>query len=793
MKPVLTSLSHLVCLRRVPLACRRRLVSLLTIALCAMGQTVPSPVFAKGSPFVIGPAPAWVETVASNDAEPAQTNSSGTICLLNDRQIRVTAAGVERYYRRVNKVLTAAGLEDVSQLELEFEPSYQKLVIHHVRIRRGDITINALKPGEIKVVQKEEELAQRVYNGTLSAVLFLNDVRVGDVVDYGYSVNGNNPVLRGQYADTYTMAGRLSTGKIRWRLLWPSSKKLLYRNRNSDAQAVVRQVGDETEYVWEQNNVEELEFEPDTPSWFSSVPFVQLSDFADWSAVVHWALPLYRVQRPLAPELVAQIDRWRKETQDPAQRVVKALTFVQDEVRYTGIELGPYSHTPTQPNAVFSRRFGDCKDKSLLLCAALNELGIEAYPALVDTGSRATIVEDQPSPYAFNHVIVRVALDGKSYWLDPTIGLQRGSLARRGNPGYGRGLVIREGNLDLEEIPRNRVDEPATEVRETYTAPSYQAPTFLEVATTYRGADADAMRVQLSQQSLSELGKTYVGYYAQQESSIESIGPIEVKDDQDSNTVRLVERYKIPGFWKEGRGEFYARQISERLGKMPAATRKSPLGLGDPSYFTEIIEAQLPEHFSVSEHSGTVATNCLDFTYSLGSKGNNVTLAYRLRQLTDHVPVDGLSRHSEAIAKIQKVLGYQLDRDAGGGVDDATLAKSYIPLLLVVAPFVVFGAIKLIRRRRLQARRTEYKRSLKVSAGETPEFAIPVSSAREFNIHLMAFRCACGAAYSATPDALAHDSVMFDGRRISVVSLKCHRCARPRDVYFAVAGATANS
>jgi hypothetical protein len=175
-----------------------------------------------------------------------------------------------------------------------------------------------------------------VYNGTLSAVLFLNDVRAGDVIDYGYSVNGNNPVLRGQYADTYTMVGRLSSEKIRWRLLWPASKVLLYRNRNIDAHPVVRPLGEETEYVWEQNHVGEQEFEPDTPSWFSPVPFVQLSEFADWGAVVRWALPLYRVQRPLAPELVAQIDRWRKESQDPAQRVVKALTFVQDEVRYTG-------------------------------------------------------------------------------------------------------------------------------------------------------------------------------------------------------------------------------------------------------------------------------------------------------------------------------------------------------------------------------------------------------------------------------------------------------------------------
>src|SRR5207247_2332372 len=116
----------------------------------------------------------------------------------------------------------------------------------------------------------------------------------------------------------------------------------------------------------------------------------------------------------------------------------------------------------------------------------------------------------------------------------------------------------------------------------------------------------------------------------------------------------LLERYKIPSFWKEGRGEFYARQISERLGRMPATNRKSPLAIAYSGYLTETIEARLPEHFSISASSGTIATNSLDFRYSFDSTGNNLKLAYRLRQLRDNVPVDGLVKHSDAIAKIQK-------------------------------------------------------------------------------------------------------------------------------------------
>src|SRR5262249_9186773 len=178
------------------------------------------------------------------------------------------------------------------------------------------------------------------------------------------------------------------------------------------------------------------------------------SEFDSWADVVRWALPLYRPSEPLSAELQAQIERWRSSFAQAEDRLIAALAFVQDEVRYTGIELGPYSHQPTPPSIVFGRRFGDCKDKALLLSTVLKRLGIEASPALVNSESRQTIADEQPSPHAFNHVIVVAELDGKRYWFDPTLSPQRGKLAVRYNPSYGFALLIRAGQSDIVSIPQ---------------------------------------------------------------------------------------------------------------------------------------------------------------------------------------------------------------------------------------------------------------------------------------------------------------------------------------------------
>lgn len=120
----------------------------------------------------------------------------------------------------------------------------------------------------------------------------------------------------------------------------------------------------------------------------------------------------------------------KAETDKPAERLEKALQFVQDEIRYTGLEAGIGGYKPRNPAEVFEQRFGDCKDKSLLLCYILNELGIEAYPALVSTTDRQGIIAWLPSPNAFNHCVVQVRQGGVR-WYDPTISLQGGSYHNR--------------------------------------------------------------------------------------------------------------------------------------------------------------------------------------------------------------------------------------------------------------------------------------------------------------------------------------------------------------------------
>ncbi len=113
-------------------------------------------------------------------------------------------------------------------------------------------------------------------------------------------------------------------------------------------------------------------------------------------------------------------------------RLVALTKFVQEKVRYVAVEVGVGGYRPTSPEETLERRWGDCKDKSLLLIDLLAEVGIEAHPTLIRASRRAEVDAAFPDPGQFNHLIVAVEagqLDGAElagveaeglFFLDPT-------------------------------------------------------------------------------------------------------------------------------------------------------------------------------------------------------------------------------------------------------------------------------------------------------------------------------------------------------------------------------------
>lgn len=190
----------------------------------------------------------------------------------------------------------------------------------------------------------------------------------------------------------------------------------------------------------------------------------------DWAAIGRWYGELL-VGLPRAEPAVRAAAR--DEIVDDRRRTLEALTgFVQQQVRYVDVEVGIGGFRPSPPHEVLDRRWGDCKDKALLLVDLLAEAGIAAHPALVYSGGRR-LLTDFPSPFQFNHVIVAVpasqvpvgdadAVAGGYLFVDPT---QPKGGADWLHPGVQEqeALVVLAGGGELVRLPV-LADEEGTEL-----------------------------------------------------------------------------------------------------------------------------------------------------------------------------------------------------------------------------------------------------------------------------------------------------------------------------------------
>ena len=90
------------------------------------------------------------------------------------------------------------------------------------------------------------------------------------------------------------------------------------------------------------------------------------------------------------------------------EKVDAIVNYVDQEVRYTGIEFGEAAIVPHSPADTLALKYGDCKDKATLLVAMLRAAGIPSYVALLNASSRQDVPAELPGMGLFDHAIVYV-------------------------------------------------------------------------------------------------------------------------------------------------------------------------------------------------------------------------------------------------------------------------------------------------------------------------------------------------------------------------------------------------
>jgi transglutaminase-like putative cysteine protease len=598
------------------------------------------PVSAQNS--AIGPAKRWVKKIGFNlNARPISGQESSVYYLLVDRQTHLGSQ--EAYEHEAYKLLSTEGVQSFSDLTFEFDPSYSKLTLHQLNIYRDGKVINKL-PTSLTTTRREASMERYLYDGSLTCFINITDVRVGDIIEYAYTIAGFNPIYDGHFAQQNYFEYGVPIEQSSLRIVAPADKHLYFKETSKPPPLVITKNGAETEYTWTAPAVAAAISDSNEPGWLDEQTSIQISDFADWKDIAAWALPIYTLKESDEKALRQVVDPELLKGEP-----LSIIRFVQDRIRYLSLSVGTNSHKPHQPALVYKQRFGDCKDKSMLLCALLHLQNIEAHPVLIATVWKSTLDTRQPQINAFNHCVVQITLNGSVFYVDPTISGQGGTIGKIPFPNYRRGLVIAATTQGLTELPI--VSRGETNEYLDYTLEKVDGDATLDVRTIYHGSDADNVRSEFAGRSRKDTENQYRKFYGNVHPTLEVSDSITFTDDRDGNEFAVNEHYVIPHAWKLSMGdgtdsvvqfEIYSLSMESYVNISKSESRTAPYAISYPVNMTSTISVYLPSEWSIRPNTKQIREKEYAYSYSsapsLNRGLNAVVIETTYSTFSDNIP-----------------------------------------------------------------------------------------------------------------------------------------------------------
>jgi hypothetical protein len=444
----------------------KSLAALAAIPVMALAIAAPMVARADEKPRYAPPAK-WVQ-VAEVPAPPEDPQAPAVQAVLDDNQSLHEADGSAYYNRRVAKVAKTEGLANAGSRTLTWDPLREKVTIHALDIIRDGKRIDVLKGGkDVLVLRREKNMERAMLDGRMSASIQINDLQVGDLIDWSYTQERRDPVVGGRTNDFERLGWAGKIGRYRARLMWDDGVPLVWKASTGFPEPKIGKSGKTNELLVDISGATTPKPPVGAPARFQRLGELQATTYRGWEDVSTRMAPLYAKASVLAPDspIRAEAARIAAASTDPKVRAFAALQLVEDKTRYLFLGMGDGGYKPAPADETWSRRFGDCKGKTVLLLALLRELGIQAEPVLVMAGPAADGLEQRvPAAAQFNHVLVRATIAGKAYWLDGTRSGDKGGLDDLLPPPFRWGLPVREAGATLEPIVQEPLEQASNEV-----------------------------------------------------------------------------------------------------------------------------------------------------------------------------------------------------------------------------------------------------------------------------------------------------------------------------------------
>jgi predicted Zn-dependent protease len=254
-------------------------------------------------------------------------------------------------------------------------------------------------------------------------VVFTN-LKVNDVVylEYETADNGYGRFYK-DFNIAYYFNGVYPSQQTIFGIIHPADTKFAFDITNGNVPSKTKNLNGRTYISWEQKNIPVMPlYEDFSPNYTDLANQIRVSSIKSWADISNWYADLVKKNMKMDYVSIKTYDEIFPQgatglsQEEIAYRIYK---YIGENITYSSLDFRQSGYVPQKPSKTISTKLGDCKDLSTLFVAMAQRAGLKANLVLVQTNDNGIEALKLPA-ISFNHCIVKVAIDGKEYFLEMT-------------------------------------------------------------------------------------------------------------------------------------------------------------------------------------------------------------------------------------------------------------------------------------------------------------------------------------------------------------------------------------
>ncbi len=572
-------------------------------------------------------------------------------------------------YHCLRTITSSEGTRLVGSRVISYKEGYDSVFINVARSISPDGTVHPVPDDQIMFDITPSNLVDNdLYTDQRQIRINFAGLEVGSVIEIMYTrkrFKTDIPGFSMYFSFNTAVPSMIGSVSIRF----PQSLNLLAKTYRTAAAPNVDTSDELITKTWRLYNLDPLPNEP------GSVPLVDITARADFTTYSSWqdfgkviydSLWASDLSAPLEESEVALLESLQLDGLTPLEKVKKIYYFLQENVRYLGLEVGIDNIKPHKSSLISEKRYGDCKDQVNLLIKLLRQEGIEAKPALVATNTLT--IDSAFACYSFiKHALAYLpGVGGRSYWLDPT-----SQFAPVGwvSPNINNTIAVVLDGMGgtLIGIPPN---EPTVDLmgRSSTAKLDTSGTAIIELATTYYGWIGVNLKSRLKYLNEDELDNYVKSRILANNPAVHDVSySLEGLDDYDSPAVIKISY--VDDRFAEKLGDLLIRKqpltgysgMFDKSGRLEH--RETDLYLGyTPSFRWEAVLCY-PEGYRIKERPSAAAIDSEFFEFTrkiVDTVDNELKSELYLKVRTPYIPVAKYQEYRARLNEMDATAGQSL-------------------------------------------------------------------------------------------------------------------------------------